>query len=486
MSENIGNRSVSGSFVWKLLERTGTQGILLVVSLIVARILSPHEYGILAIQMIFISLANSLVQNGLNVALVQKKEISKIDYSSGFFLSIVISLIFYIIIFFCAPLISSFYEMPDLDLSLKVLALVLIINAFTVIQNAYVMRNMLFKELAISSFISSFVAGIVSIICAYIGFGLWALVIQQLLSNILLSILLYFTTKWRPTIAYSREVAVGLLKFGVPVAGSAFLDTLYSDLRNLIVGKVFSSSQLGIFERGKQFPKIITTNVSNTIQSIILPVMSKSRENKDVVIQLMSKSIRYIYLFILPSILFLYVASKPLIITLLTEKWAECIPIVQASCIMCLFWPLHAINTQTIVALGYSKTRFYTEFATKVVDIIALAISLIYFRSILGIAVGAAIASFLSAVIYSVPCNKHLSFGFIKQLYLLLPITLYTFVACILMYVVSYIMDGVADIWVLIAELTVGSVAYLILVRLFSRDLLYQIMELVKKNRNRE
>ena len=475
------NRSTSVSFVWKLIERIGTQGILLVISIIVARILSPKEYGILAIQMVFIGLANSLVQNGINIALVQKKEVTKIDYSTAFVLSLLASGIFYFLIYISAPYIATFYSMPELTLSLRILSMILFVSALLVVQNAYMMRNMLFKELAICSFISSLISGAIGIGAAYMGFGLWALVLQQLSGNTLQSLLLILVTRWKPSILYSRASADSLLKFGLPVAGSYLIDTLYGDLRSLIIGKLFSSSQLGIFERAKQFPRIITSNISNTIQSVILPVFARNKENQKMITQQLAKAIQMIYIIVLPAMIFMCVTAKPLIVVLLTDKWIECVPLLIASCLMCIFWPLHAINTQTFVALGYSKQRLYTEIIVKVVDVLTLLISVVFFRNILAIAIGATLASFLSTIVYSYPCYRILSFGFIQQLKVLFPYIVYTCISSVSMYLVGVIFSDSSSFVVLISELLTGSLIYLSLVYKFSRHALISILSTFKR-----
>lgn len=478
-NKQMNKNSIATSFFWKLFERIGTQGILFVISIIVARILSPQEYGILAIQMVFINLANSLVQNGLNVALVQKKDIKETDYSTALVLSLAVSLLFYIIIHFCAPYIARFYEMPILTSTLRVLSITLFSSAVLVVQNAYLMRNMLFKQLAICSFISSILSGVVGVFCAYRGLGVWSLVFQQLSSNILLPICVIIATKWFPSFGFSKMSAKKILSFGIPIASSHLLDTLYSDLRSLIIGKLYSSSQLGVFERAKQFPRIITSNISNTIQSIILPVFSKNKENLVLIREKMAKAIEMIYIFVMPAMLFMCVSAKPLVVTLLTEKWIECVPLLIAASLMCLFWPLHAINIQTFVAMGYSKLRLTTELIVKVVDFSALFISLFFFDTVLAIAIGATIASILSAVIYSYPCDKYLSFGFLKQLFIILPYTLYSVVSVGVMYIIGVVLSSKPDFLILIIELIVGGLIYLLLLYCFSKRSLMDLLKIL-------
>lgn len=475
------NRSASISFLWKLIERIGTQGILLVISIIVARILSPREYGILAIQMVFIGLANSLVQNGLNIALVQKKQVEKVDYSTVFVLSIAASILFYIIIYVCAPYIADFYAMSELTISLRVLSVVLFISAIQVVQNAYMMRNMLFKELALSSFISSLISGGIGISCAYCGFGLWSLVAQQVTSYIFQSLLLIIITKWYPTVGFSYKSASELLKFGIPVASSYLIDVLYSDLRSLIIGKQFSSSQLGVFERAKQFPKIITTNVSNTIQAIILPVFSRNKDNKELVRNQLSQAIQMIYIIVLPALIFMCICAKHLILALLTDKWIDCVPLLIASSLMCLFWPLHAINTQTVVAMGFSKKRFYTEIVVKIIDVTLLFITVVFYKSVLSIAIGATLASLISTIIYSYPCHQILSFGFFKQMRLLIPFTVYACISSAIMLYVGHILAECPSISILIIEIVIGSLVYICLTYIYSKSKLLNFLKMFRR-----
>ena len=248
---------VLSSLFWKLMERGGTQGIQFIVQIVLARLLLPEDYGMIALITIFITIANVFVQSGFNTALIQKKDADEVDFSSVFYLSLFVAGLLYIILFFTAPFIANFYEEPQLISVLRILALTLFFGAFNSIQNAIVARKMVFKKLFFSSLGAVVISGIVGIITAYAGFGVWALVFQQLLNQVSITLILWFTVKWRPKLVFSFESIKSLFSYGWKLLVAALLNTLYMDIRSLIIGKIYSPAMLGYYNRGEQFPKFI-------------------------------------------------------------------------------------------------------------------------------------------------------------------------------------------------------------------------------------
>ena len=263
------------ALMWKLLERFGVQGVQFVLQIILARLLLPEHYGVLSIMLIFTTLANVFVQNGFNTALIQNPDVTEEDYSSVFWISLGFAGILYGVMYFIAPLIATFYKMPDIVQPFRVLSLMLIPGALNSIQLAKVSREMDFKKIFTSNIGGILVSGIVGILLAYMGFGIWALVFQTLLNIVFACIVMLFTVKWKLRFRCNLSRIKVLLSFGWKLLVSSLLDTLYQDLSSLVIGKKYNSDTLGFYNRGKQFPQFIINAINGSVQSVLLPAMSE-------------------------------------------------------------------------------------------------------------------------------------------------------------------------------------------------------------------
>ena len=282
---------VVSSLVWKFMERTGAQGIQFIVQILLARILLPQDYGLISLVTIFITIANVFVQSGFNTALIQKKDADEVDFSSVFYLSLGVSIIMYILTFFGAPLVADFYREPELTIVLRVLAITLFLGALNSIQNAVVAKRMQFKKLFFSSLGASLISGVAGIILAYLGFGVWALVFQQIFSQASITIILWFTVKWRPMIVFSIKRVKGLFHYGSKILASSLINTIYMNLTNLVIGKIYTPEVLGMYNRGEQFPQLIVNNINGSIQSVMLPTLSSEQDNKERIKNIVRRSI---------------------------------------------------------------------------------------------------------------------------------------------------------------------------------------------------
>ncbi len=282
---------VLSSLFWKLMERGGTQGIQFIVQIVLARLLLPEDYGLIALVTIFIALANVFVQSGFNTALIQKKDADEVDFSSVFYLSLFVAGLLYIVLFFTAPFIADFYRDLQLIPVIRILAITLFFGAFNSIQNAYVSRNMLFKKLFFSSLGAILVSGIIGVIAAYMGYGVWALVMQQLSNQLMITLILWFTVKWRPRLLFSLKRVKVLFSYGWKLLASSLLNTLYMNIRTLIIGRIYSPATLGFYNRGEQFPKLIVTNIDGSIQSVMLPTLAAHQDDRIRVKDMVRRSI---------------------------------------------------------------------------------------------------------------------------------------------------------------------------------------------------
>ena len=442
---------------WKLLERFGVQGVQFFVSIILARLLLPSDYGLLTLVLIFITIANVFVQSGLNTSLIQKKVVDSVDYSSVFFLSLGIASVLYVILYCTAPFIASFYDNLGLIPVLRVLALTLFPGAFNSIQNAIVSRTMQFRRLFYSSVGAGFISGIVGIALAYSGYGIWALVFQQLTNQVCVTIILWFTVKWRPTPQFSKKRVKDHFTFGWKLLVSSLIDTTYRDLRSLIVRKVYNPAMLGYYNRGQQFPQLIISNINGSIQAVMLPALAAQQDDTERVKSIMRRSIATSSFIVFPMMLGLAVVGKPLVILLLTEKWLPAVPFLQIFCISYALWPLHTANLQAINAMGRSDIFLKLEVIKKIVGLVILGVSIPF--GIYALALGEIISSLLSTFINAYPNNKLLGYGYLEQLKDVLPSALLSFVMCIGIIPISLI--PLPSILILIAQIVVGSVLYI-------------------------
>lgn len=335
MGKNYTNSKVITSLLWKLMERGGTQGVQFIIQIVLARLLVPNDYGIISLIAIFINLAAVFVQSGFSAALIQKKDANETDFSSVFYLSLLVATLLYIILFFTAPIIASFYGVYQLTSVLRVLEITLFFGVFISIQNAVISKRMQFKKLFFSSLGSILVSGAVGIVFAYNGFGVWALVAQQLTNQFMSIVILWFTVKWRPKLLFSIERLKGLFLYGWKLLVSSLLDALYMNLRSLIIGKIYNPAMLGFYNRGDQFPQIIVTNINGSIQSVMLPALSAEQDNTKRVKDMVRRSIVTSSFIVFPMMVGLAVVSEPLVKILLTDKWLPCVPFCRLlACLM--------------------------------------------------------------------------------------------------------------------------------------------------------
>ena len=405
METELNKSKILSSLLWKLLEQSGTQGIQLIVQIVLARLLLPEEYGIIAIVTVFITLANVFVQSGFNTALIQKKDADELDFSSVLYLSSGVAALLYVIIYLLAPLIANYYTQPLLAPVLRVLSLTLFIGAFNSIQNAFIARNMLFKRLFISSLGAVIVSGIVGIAAAYNGWGVWALVAQQLINQLTIAIILWFTVKWRPHILFSFKRVKELFSYGSKLLLSGVIDTLYRDLRTLIIGRMYNPAMLGFYNRGQQFPQIIVSNINGSIQSVMLPALSVHQDNRRRVKEMMRRAIVTSSFLIFPMMVGMAVVAESLIKVLLTEKWLPAAPFLRIFCFSFALWPIHTANLQAINAMGRSDIFLKLEIIKKIIGLVILVISLPF--GVYALALGQVFSGIISSFINAYP-NKHL------------------------------------------------------------------------------
>ena len=375
---NKNKSEITTSLFWKILENGGSQGVQFVVSVLLARLLSPAEYGIVAIVLIFTTIANVLVQNGFSSALIQKQNADDLDFSSVLIFNVFLSILIYILLFFISPIIAEIYNRPELINILRVMGIIIIPGSIISVQNSYVARNMKFKMLFIATFLASIISGGISVFMAINGMKVWALAFQQRVYYFALLIILGIGIKYLPKLSFSMERLKTMFAFGSKLLIASLIDTIFTNIHGLIIGKAYSEEMLGAFNRGEQFPKLVVTNLSSAIQSVLLPVMSKKQDSKAEIKKILQSSIKLSTFVVAPMMCGLAAVSDNLILLLLGEKWSFSIPFLQMMCFSYVFWPIHISNLQALNAMGRSDIFLKLEIIKKLLGVAILVIGIRY------------------------------------------------------------------------------------------------------------
>lgn len=477
MGDNYNKTKVLSSLFWKLLERGGTQGIQFIVQIVLARLLAPEQFGTIAIVMVFIHLAQVFVQSGFNTALIQKKDADEEDFSSIFYLSLGIAGILYTIIFVAAPTISVFYRDPILVPILRVLALILFPGALNSIQNAYIARNLMFKKLFKSSVGAIVVSGTLGIIAAYFGLGVWALVIQQLVNQIAISVIMWVTVKWRPKLVFSIPKVRELFSFGWKLLASSLLNVLYLEIRTLFIGRLYSSAALGFYNRGEQFPKLIVSNINGSIQSVMLPTLSAQQDNKKRAKEMMRRAIVTSSFLIFPMMIGMAVVAEPLVAIVLTEKWLPAVPFLQIFSISYALIPIHTANLQAINAMGRSDIFLKLEMIKKVIGLTILGISIPF--GVYAIAIGQVISGIIATFVNAYPNKQLLEYSYKEQLLDIIPSFLIALMMGVIVYTFNYL--NIVKWQMLMLQVCAGIIIYLGLSKAFKIESFGYLITTIKQ-----
>ena len=458
------------------MERGGTQGIQFIVQIILARLLLPEDYGLIAIVTIFILLANVFVQSGFNTALIQKKDADDLDFSSVFYLSVFVAGLLYVILFVTSPLIANFYREPQLIPILRILAITLFFGAFNSIQNAYIAKKMMFKKLFFSSLGAILISGTAGVVAAYMGYGVWALVIQQLSNQFMITVILWFTIKWRPQLLFSFKRLKVLFSYGSKLLASALIDTFYINIRTLIIGRIHTPGVLGFYNRGEQFPQLIVSNIDGSIQSVMLPTLSAYQDDKVRVKDMVRRGIVTSSFVMLPMMVGLAVVAEPVVKILLTDKWLPSVPFLQIFCASYALMPIHTANLQAINALGRSDIFLKLEIIKKVIGIIILGVSIPF--GIYAMTWGALLSNVISTFINAYPNQRLLNYSYLEQWKDIMPSVLISLVMGGVVYSFNYLTVSVGLI--LMLQIIIGGVVYLGLAKAFKVESLDYLIVTIK------
>lgn len=408
-------KKVITSLVYKFTERLSVKGLGLVISIVLARLLAPEEFGQIAIMNVFINLSQVIVEGGFTSALIQRKDVTERDYSTVFFINMGMALICYCILQIVAPWISVYYA-QDITKPLQIYAVTVFFAAFNALQMARMQKQMEFRKIMICSLIATVISGTAGIFAAYCNFGIWSLVIYNILNNAIVCITAAFVEKWFPNMEFSIERAKLLFSYGWKMFISAMLCSLYADIRSLIIGKKFSGDELAYYNRGQQFPQVISHTLDSAIQSVMFPTMASVQDEKIKLAAILRSAETMGAYVIMPVMFGLAAVSESVVCLLLTDKWIPCVPYMQWLCIANAAVPIISSNLIAIKASGRSDIYMRLEMVRRVVMLTILLISLFAFHSVKAIAIGFCISSWVDVIISMTPVKKLIGRGIIVQL----------------------------------------------------------------------
>lgn len=419
MSENLKVKTQKG-LIWSFVDRFATQGVQFLFGIILARLLSPEDYGTIAMPLVFLAIAQCVIDSGFSTALVRKADLTDDDLSTAFYFNIGVGVISYTVLFLTSPFIADFYNTPILADLLKVTALATLFNPLCAVQQAILTRKIDFKTQAVVSLSGACVSGIVGLTMAYYGFGVWALVCQQVGGYVIRTILLWILGKWVPQRKWSWDSFRYLWGFGSKMLASGLLDTIYTNIYPIVIGKFFSANDLGNYTRAQQFATLPSSNVTGVLQRVTFPVLSRIQNEDERLARNYRKILKLSAFLIFPMMLMLSAIAEPLVRVILTDKWKGCIILLQIVCFSMMWYPIHAINLNLLTVKGRSDLFFRLEIFKKVCGVCVMCVTIP--QGIIWMVSGGIVSSMIALVINTYYTGKLINVGYLRQMGDLLPI----------------------------------------------------------------
>jgi len=413
MSSSLKKQALHGAF-WSFTERFGQQGIQFVVSIIIARLLEPRDFGILGMLALFMALAQSVIDSGFGQALIQKQDADHTDESTIFWFNLMTGVAMAGILFMAAPWIAAFYDTPLLQPITRVFCLNLVINSFSIVQNALLMKELAFKQRMIPVLSSILVSGVVGVTLAWMGFGVWSLVLQGLVGNIVRTAGLWMVHSWRPSFSFSRDSFRTLWGFGSKMLYSGLLNTFFQNIYLVIIGKLYSAGQLGFYERSKKLMMLSSQSLSQVVSQVSFPILSKMQGDAVRMRHGFTKALQITILAVVPMMVGLGIVAPDFIRVLLGEKWMPCVPYLQIMCVSYAIYPLHLLNVHVVLALGRSDLFFKLEVMKKALTIISILVT--YRYGVCGLLWGQVVGSYVCLLINAHYVQRLLGYGLVAQL----------------------------------------------------------------------
>lgn len=470
-------QKVISNLFWRFFERCGAQLVSFAVTVVLARLLEPELYGLTSKVAVITSVLLVFVDSGMGNALIQKKDPDDLDFSSVFYFNMAFCLLLYLCLFLASPFIAELYREPGLSPVMRVLGLTVVVSGLKNVQQAYVSKTLQFKRFFFATLGGTLFSALLGIGMALMGYGVWALVAQQLSNVTVNTAILWLTVGWRPRAMFSLSRLRGLLSYGWKLLASSLLDTVYLKLYPLVIGLRYTNSELAFFERGSSLPNLIVENINYSIDSVLLPVLSQEQEHRDQVRDMTRRAIKTSTYVMMPMMMGLAVCARPLVGLLLTEKWLPCVPFLQVFCVIYAFYPLHTANLNAIKAMGRSDVFLKLEIVKKVLETLILLVTMNY--GVFAMALGQLCSGILAQLINAWPNKRLLDYPYLSQLRDMLPAIGLSLAMGLCVYPISLLDLGYLPC--LLLQVPLGVLVYALLSKLFRLDSFEYILGVVKK-----
>lgn len=475
MSSNIKTQTIRG-VIWSSIERFSMQGVQFVLSIIMARLLTPDDYGLIGMILVFMSISQVFIDGGFANALIQKQDRSDADYSTVFYINLGISVLFYLMLYATAPLIASFYNQPLLTDITRVYSITLILNALTAINKTKLVIAVDFKTQTKISFIAALLSGAIGVYCAFTGYGVWSLVIQSISSSIFNILLSYYYVRWFPSWVFSTDSFKRLFAFGSKLLVANLISSVYTNLYTFVIGKKFSTTSLGLYTRADHFAQFASSNLGSILLRVAFPIFSQIQDDDERLIRAYRKYITMSALIVFPLILGLCGVAKPLVLLLLSDKWLDCVILLQILCFSYLWNCIVTININLLNVKGRSDLVLKLEIAKKSVAFTILFISL-YF-DLIGVCMGLAIYSLIAFYMNTYYTKRLLNYGFRQQFSEILPyLASALFIMGEALLITAYIETPLLS---LCTSLIVCSMSYAAICYLFKLEAAMELLKILK------
>ena len=463
----MGEKSITSNFLWKFAERFSAQIVSFVVSLVLARILLPDDYGVVALVLVFIEIANVFVSAGLGSALVQKKDADDVDFSSVLYFNLSFSVILYIVLFFVAPFIAKFYEIELLTLVIRVFSIRLIFASVNSVQQAYVAKKMIFKKFFLATLIGTVISGVVGILLAYKGFGVWALVFQYLTNTVIDTIILGISIKWIPKITFSWNRIKHLFKFGWKILFEGLANTISNQIRSLIIGKVYTEADLGYYTKAQQFPQLLMTNINASISAVLFPALSEVQDDDNKLLLITRKAIKVSSYLLFPLMFGLAAVATNLVTVLLTDKWINCVPFLYIFCFSHFITIGMYARHEALKAKGRSDVFMIEHMIARVFSLVLLL--LVYKISVMAIALSGIVGGLILAIIIMFTSRKYNGYRFKDQINDVFGLVLMSTMVFVPVFLFGYF-ASFSPLLELIIQCFIGVAIYLVLSLIFKPE----------------
>lgn len=475
MAEGLKEKTVKG-LGWSLVDNLAGSGITFIVGLVLARLLSPEEFGVIGILMIFIAISNSIIDSGFSNALIRKPVATEDDYNTAFYINLMLGVVMYLVMFVSAPGISVFFKSPIVAPTLRVLSIVLILNAFGIIQRTLLVRKVDFKSQAVISLAASIISGVVGIGMALSGYGVWSLVGQQLSRQLVNTLLLWGFSHWRPARLFSTASFHELFGFGSKLLISGLIDTIYNNIYQFVIGKFFSKADLGQYTRAQQFQTIFSSNLTAVIQRVSYPVLSSIQDEGERLKMAYQKVMVHSIAISSICLLGLAAIAQPLIVTLIGEKWMPAVEMLQIICVSGMLYPLHALNLNILQVKGRSDLFLKLEIIKKFLGVMPVVLGLFY--GIRFMLIGSVVTGVISFFINSYYSKSLINYSSLDQVKDMLCPLLISFTMAVTVWSLT-LLDW-PYLTMLMTQLITGAVMLLVLYYIFNRSHLLEAMSLVR------